>query len=124
MLLFSVNSIPLHSKKAYGKQELNEPWLADWHLDYNKRIVQQMIKDDKLALFHSLKSEHKQFDLILTTIRSAMRQQNTHDADVNHWTHKALMILSKVHAAGKDEEKTRKREAIDQINHTVCAQAR
>jgi len=123
ILLVSIDAIPKPSKKSYDKHELSERWLSEWLPSYNVHIVQQMVKDDKLSYFQILKTENKQFDLILRAIRSAMRQQNPHDADPNHWTHKVLVMLSKVNMAGKDEEKKRKLEVINQINNTVCLQA-
>ena len=122
LILFSSNIQASSSKKqkhTKSPQELNLKWLSQWDPSYNAYILQQLIKDDKLSLFHSEKSEFKQFDLILKAVRSAKLEQNYYTNHTNNWTNNALEVLHKAPREGKEIEKIRKHEIINQINQTL-----
>lgn len=122
IILFSSGIQSESSKKQKhikSSTELNKKWLSQWDQSYNAYIVQQLIKDDKLSLFHSEKSESKQFDLIMKAARSAKLEQNCCNNNSNDWTSKAIEVLHKAPSAGKELEKIRKKEIIDQINKVL-----
>jgi hypothetical protein len=121
-ILFSSNIQASSSKKQKpGKspEELNALWLSQWHPSYNVHIIGQLIKDDKLHLFQSEKSEAQRFNLILKAVRSAKLDQASGDKNANDWTSKALEALHKASIKGNDLEKIRKKEIINQINQAL-----